>query len=394
MSAGKEVPYLKYTSQNKIKLIRGGKHYFDLLLNLINISTLTIHLQTYIFDDDETGQSIAQALISASKRNVQVFLLVDGYASQSLSENFVESLTNAGVYFRFFDPIFKSEHYYFGRRLHHKVFVVDAKYALVGGINIANHYNDMPLKPSWLDFAVLVEGETAIQLCDLCWNTWKKFQVKNHTSPCNENVVSFDFKVEEKCLVSIRRNDWVRRKNEISASYFEMLKRSNSHITIFCSYFLPGHKIRKLLKNAAKRGVKIRIVIAGPSDVALAKNAEKWLYDWFLRNKIQLYEYQSTILHAKIAVCDSQWLTIGSYNINDISAFASIELNLDVRNPDFVKTVENSLDFTIKNECIKITENELRHSKNIFKQFLLWCSYQIFQITFFLFTFYFKQSDR
>lgn len=394
MSAGKTKSSLEYTSQNKIKLIKGGKSYFDLLLKLIHDASYSIHLQTYIFDDDATGKSIAQALINASKRNVKVILLVDGYASQSLSKNFVESMTNAGVYFRFFDPILKSENYYFGRRLHHKIFVVDSKYALIGGINIANHYNDMPSKPAWLDFAVLVEGETSKQLCDLCWKMWNKFPVNNKLSTCKEPLISFDFKEEEKCLVCIRRNDWVRRKNEISSSYFEMIKNAKSHITIFCSYFLPGEKIRKLLKSASKRGVKIKIVTAGPSDVALAKNAEKWLYDWLLRNNIELYEYQSSILHAKVAVCDSQWLTIGSYNINDISAFASIELNLDVRNPNFAKTVENSFDFIIENECIEITKNELSQSKNLFKQFLLWSSYQIFQMTFYLFTFYFKQSDR
>ena len=94
--------------------------------------------------------------------------------------------------------------------------------------------------------------------------------------------------------------------------------------------------MRRLLTNAAKRGVKIKVITAGPSDIMLAKHAERWMYDWLLRNKIELYEYQPAILHAKVAVCDSEWITIGSYNLNNISAYASIELNLDVHNADFV----------------------------------------------------------
>ena len=102
----------------------------------------------------------------------------------------------------------------------------------------------------------------------------------------------------------MRRNDWVRGKNEISATYSEMFRNARSHITILCSYFLPGKLIRGLLSNAAKRGVKIKVVIAGSSDIMLAKYAERWMYDWLLRNKIELYEYQPAILNAKVAVCE------------------------------------------------------------------------------------------
>ena len=190
----------------------------------------------------------------------------------------------------------------------------------------------------------------------------------------------------------MRRNDWVRGKNEISATYSEMFRNARSHITILCSYFLPGKLIRRLLSNATKRGVKIKVVIAGSSDIMLAKYAERWMYDWLLRNKIELYEYQPAILHAKVAVCDSEWLTIGSYNVNNISAYASIELNLDVRNADFAKAVEQILETIIQNECLPITKDKHIHTKNIFKQFIRWCSYQIIRIVFYLLTFYYKQK--
>jgi len=310
-----------------------------------------------------------------------------------MSQNFIDELRESGIHFRFFEPFFKSKHFYFGRRMHHKVFVADAKFAVAGGINIANRYNDMPGKPAWLDFSLYADGEIARELCVLCWKTWNSFPAKMGITPCEEKQLLFDFKDEETSRVRMRRNDWIRRKNEISATYIEMFRNTRSHITILSSYFLPGKIIRSLLSNAAKRGVKIKVITAGPSDIMLAKHAERWIYDWLLRNKIELYEYQPAVLHAKVALCDSEWLTIGSYNVNNISAYASIELNLDVRNADFVTGVEQTLETIVQNECVAITKEGHIQAKNIFKQFIRWGSYQIIRIVFYLLTFYYKQTD-
>ncbi len=391
MYTGNRKAATTFTTRNKIKLIRGGKPYFDLLLQLINQATETIHLQTYIFDDDETGKLVAEALKAAAGRKVSVHLLADGYASQVMSTHFIAALKAAGISFRFFEPFFKSKNYYFGRRLHHKVFVADTKFALVGGINITNRYNDMPGDPAWLDFALYAEGDIAVDLCVLCWKTWNGFPVKMSITPCEEKEILFEFPEAENSLLRMRRNDWVRRKNEISVSYIDMFRHARSHISIMCSYFLPGKTIRRLLKNAAKRGVKIKVITAGTSDVLVSKYAERWMYDWLLRNKIELYEYQPAVLHAKVAVCDSEWLTIGSYNLNNISAYASIELNVDVRNPDFASETERTLERIIQNDCIAITKEKHVHSNNIFKQFVRWASYQFIRVAFYLLTFYFKR---
>lgn len=380
-----------YSIQNKVKVIYGGKEYFDLLLSMINAATESIHLQTYIYDDDATGLLVADALKAAAKREVEVHLLTDGYASQHLSKKFIDGLAEAGVHFRFFEPLLKSHHYYFGRRLHQKVFVADGKYAIVGGRNIADRYNDLPGSTAWLDFALYAAGEVATELCVLCWKTWNGFPVKMDITPCEKKQLVFSFSEYETTSIRVRRNDWVRRKNEISATYIEMLRQSQSHITILCSYFLPGKIIRRLLKHAAKRGVKITVITAGPSDVILAKNAERWLYDWLLRNNIKLYEYQPAILHAKVAVCDGEWLTIGSYNINNISAYASIELNLDVRNATLAASLDQTMETIIKKDCVAINSEGHIHTKNIFKQFIRWGSYQFIRIAFYVLTFYFKQ---
>jgi len=119
----------KYTTRNKVKIIRGGTEYFNLLLELINRAEESIHLQTYIFGNDETGNMVADALMAAAKRKVNVYLLADGYASQSLSKKTMQAFAAAGVHFRFFEPLLKSKNFYFGRRLHHKIFVSDGKYS-------------------------------------------------------------------------------------------------------------------------------------------------------------------------------------------------------------------------------------------------------------------------
>ena len=380
----------KFSIQNKVKLIRGGAAYFKILLELINNATESIHIQTYIYDDDETGRQVADALKLAAGRNVEVYLMADGYASQRLSQAFIDELKTVRIHFRFFEPVFRSRDFYFGRRMHHKVTVVDTNYALVGGINISNRYNDMPDAPAWLDFALYTEGEIAKELCVLCWKSWKGYPINMGITPCEQKELHFNFPPGERSEVRMRRNDWVRRKNQISSTYVEILRSSKKEVTILCSYFLPGTFIRRQMVDAVKRGVEIRVITAGVSDVKVAKSAERWLYDWLLRNKIRLYEYQQNVLHGKMAVCDSEWMTIGSYNINNISAYASIELNLDVYDPQFAADTRQTLQQIIDAGCIPISFEEQLRTKNIFKQFSRWLSYQFIRVIFKLFTFYFK----
>ena len=382
-----------YSVLNQVRLIRGGSDYFTLLLQMINEAKESIHLQTYIYDADETGKSVAYALKEAVKRKVDVYLMVDGYASRFLPRTFLEELRKAGIHFRFFDPFFKSRNFYFGRRLHHKIVVIDVKKALVGGVNISNRYNDMPGKPAWLDFALYATGEIAKELCVLCWKSWQSYPMNMDITPCEEKNMSFSISAENSSELRMRRNDWVRNKNQISATYIEMLSKSKSQVTILCSYFLPGKIIRRQIIRAIKRGVSIRVITAGLSDVMIAKRAERWLYDWLLRNGIELYEYQVNVLHGKLAVCDDQWMTIGSYNLNNISAYASIELNLDVRNPSFTKEVRLKMEEIIAKDCIRITQEHHIKTKNIFKQFSRWLSYNFIRTVFYLFTFYFKHRS-
>ena len=154
----------QYTTRNRISLVNSGEDYFSLLIKLIEQAQFVIHLQVYIYEDDETGRKVAEALKAAAQRGVSVYLHVDGYASQRLRGHFQKDMDVAGVHFKFFQPLLKSRHFYFGRRLHQKVFVADGIYSLVGGLNIGDRYNDLPGDQAWYDVALYAEGEISYQL--------------------------------------------------------------------------------------------------------------------------------------------------------------------------------------------------------------------------------------
>lgn len=379
-----------FTHRNKVKLVRGGKDYFTTLIEMIRTATQSIHIQVYIFVADETGHIIAGELIKAAGRGVKVYILADGYASKDLPKAFIQTLRDAGIQFRFFEPLLRSEYFYLGRRLHHKIVVTDGYFGLVGGINISNNYNDLQDEPSWLDWALFVEGEASRELMKVCISLWLKptLRLKKRTL-IHELAGELP---KEKCEVRIRRNDWVKRKNQISRSYVEMMQKAGSHIIIMSSYFLPGRIIRHNLSRAAKRGIDISVIVTGESDVRLAKHAERYMYRWLLKRKIKLFEYTKNILHGKLATCDSKWVTIGSYNVNDISAYASVELNLDVRNEAFASTVQKRLEEIITKDCVQVTEEAYTNKYNFIKRFQQYCSYWIVRILYYLFTFYFKQK--
>lgn len=391
MSSKGKIRHSSYYEQEKIELIRGGAPYFNRLLEMIHDAKHFIHLQTYIFDEDQTGMLVANRLKQAAWRGVKVMLMADGYASKDLSKSFIDSMKEAGVHFRYFEPIFKRNHFYFGRRLHHKLIVVDGVAAMVGGVNIADKYNDLPGAPSWLDFAVAVEGKLVKELCVLCWKTWKGYPVKTGKLDCGPALRHPSFSGNDPFLARMRRNDWVRAKNQISKSYIEMFSSAQKEVNLLCSYFLPGRIMRRVMQLALKRGVTINVIMAGFSDVPMAKHAERYLYDWLLRNKINIFEYQNRVLHGKVATCDSRWMTVGSYNMNNISAYASIELNIDVMHKGTVLELESVLKQLMQNECEQVTYDKHLKSKNWMVQLLRWSSYVGIRIVFYLFTFYFKQ---
>jgi len=380
-----------YSLHNRATLLHGGAPYFTFLEELIKTAQSTIHLQFYIYENDTTGNRITELLIAAAARGVKVYILLDAYASSSLGEAFVRNLEQKGIFFNWFEPFFRNNNFYFGRRLHHKVVVIDGLKALVGGMNISDRYNDMPKQPAWLDWAVYVEGEVVASLNDICVGFFfKRLYQRGHyhkTRGLAEEISNWN------CAIAIRRNDWVNRYNQISNSYLKMLKQAKKQVVIMSSYFLPGIKIRKYLKQATARGVEVILIVAGISDVALSKQAERYLYRWLLRHHITIYEYNKSVLHGKLSMYDGIWATIGSYNVNNLSAYASVELNLDINDKTFAQGVRQALNDIIQNDCKIITQDLFKHQTNIFQQLMQWTAYHFFKVTLFVFTFYFKQKD-
>ena len=365
------------TSRNRAELIRGGRGYFDLLKKLLSEAEHLIHFQFYIFDPDTTGREIADALIAAASRGVKVHVLLDAYGSQKLSKAIVEEFRIAGIHFRWFQPFFKGSKFYLGRRLHHKVVVIDSYHSLVSGLNISDRYNDMPEDPAWLDWALHCEGEVSLQLEEICRRKMKLKPHGNHPKP----TLNADGPE-----IGVRVNDWVGRRQEITRMYLKMLREARSHVVIMTSYFMPGYQFRRSLKAAARRGVKIQMILTGDSDVPAAKYAERYMYDWLFRNNIEIWEYQKNVLHGKMAVADKKWATVGSYNVNNLSAYASIELNLEVIDETLVEDIEKRLQAIIVNDCKQITQSVYKKRTNVFRKLLQGTAYNMFRFMLFIFT--------
>jgi cardiolipin synthase len=372
-----------FSMHNKLKLVRGGAEFFDLLEQMIDAAQHLIHFQIYIFDEDSTGKRVADALMRAARRRVKVYLMVDGYASKNLSKSFLTSLADAGVNFRMFQPIFKSRKFYVGRRLHHKVIVVDEFYSLVGGLNISDRYNDTPDGKAWLDWAILAEGQISEQLAKVCVRRYKmRVKLMNeHQRPVGDLAL-----MTKESPARIRINDWIARRHEITRTYLDMFKTAKSHLTIMSPYFLPGNELRYRMKEALDRGVAIRVIIAGISDVPMSKHAERYLYRWMFKNKVQIYEYQDTVLHGKVGICDGKWMTIGSYNLNNLSAYVSVELNLDITDAPFAKSFEERLFEITEKQCKLITEEEYKKHSGLFPRLSQFLSYNLLRIVLFMFT--------
>lgn len=364
-------------TNNRITLVKSGSSYFDLLLNLIKSSKRVIHLQFYIFDLDKTGLLVLEELKLAVKRGVSVFVVVDAYASEQITAKVCSLFTTNGIYIKRFSPLKSKSGFGIGRRLHHKLVWVDGHTALVGGINIADKYSGFHNHEPWLDFAVKVEGPLCNEIrktCDeLLPNRLLKFAYKKLSK------VTLDENLPHRSR--IRKNDWFRSRIEISRSYRQAFRQANQSITIVASYFLPGNRVRKLIRNASKRGVKVTVILVGFSDVPFIKPAMTYLYDWMLRNDITIYEWQNSVLHGKLAVADGYWTTIGSYNLNSLSDYGSLEANVEVFDKDFAAETEQLLQCYVQTGCIQVSKEQYLKNKNVFQQFGRWFSYVLIRMS-------------
>ena len=177
--------------------------------------------------------------------------------------------------------------------------------------------------------------------------------------------------------MKVLQNNWSRNKIEILRSYRSAIRHAQDHMIIFGSYFLPGRNERRLLRNASRRGVDIKIVLSAESDAPVVTRATNFLYDFILRNNISIYEYLPSNLHAKVATVDGKWSTIGSYNMNHLSDYGSVEMNVNILDEKFTANFEKVLMDVIKKDCRQVTFEEYRKRKTWLFQFIDWLAYQM-----------------
>jgi cardiolipin synthase len=367
-----------YRDGHTIELLRSGENFFAACEKVIDEAKEYIHFQTYIVDDDETGRRIVNALIKASGRGIRIYFLLDAYGGNSFSKDLINKVEEAGILFRLFSPRLITKGFQLSLRLHHKVMLADGDTAIIAGMNIADRYHGKAGLKEWLDFAILIKGPECSHVLFILKRLWNRaFIPKKDRS---RETIHHPVKHNENVKVKVVQNNWYRNKIEILKSYRSALKHAQSRMTIFASYFLPGRNERRLLRNASRRGVDIKIVLSAESDAPVFKRATNFLYDFILRNNITIYEYLPSNLHAKVATVDGKWSTIGSYNMNHLSDYGSVEMNADILDNQFAEKFEGLLKEIIEKECRQVTFEEYIRRKTWLFQLTDWFSYQMIRI--------------
>jgi cardiolipin synthase A/B len=368
-----------YRGGHSIELLRSGVNFFAACINEIDKAKHYIHFQTYIVDDDVTGKRLVNALIRASKRGVRIYFLLDAYGGNSFTKDLIKKVQDAGILFRLFSPGLISKDFQLSLRLHHKVVLIDGNTAIIGGMNIADRYHGKPGSKEWLDFAILIRGPECAHVLFILKGLWNKtFISKKERSG---ETIHYPQEYKEDVRLKVLQNNWYRNKIEILKSYRSALKHAQDRMIIFASYFLPGRNERRLLRNASRRGVDIKIVLSAESDAPVVKRATNFLYDFILRNNIRIYEYLPANLHAKVATVDGNWSTIGSYNMNHLSDYGSVEMNVDILDTQFSGKFEELLLGIIAKDCRQVTFAEYKKRKTWFFQLTDWFAYQMIRIS-------------
>ena len=366
----------KFEGGHAIELLRGGDDLFPAMGTAIAQARRTIWLATYIFHDDAVAQTLALLLAEAARRGVQVRVVVDGFGSKATLSALREWMVPAGVELAVFRPIDRWWSYFQpgqARRLHQKLCVVDSQVAFVGGINLIADRND--LHHGWsdaprLDFACRLRGHAVAGVEQSVQAIWTRAMlgrvwrdelaslarsaapmararrlatrlriVRPHRAaqPDDQPPVNLAFVVR----------DNLRQRRSIERVYMEAIQHARERIDLVTPYFYPDRQFRVALINAAQRGVRVRLLLQGKIDYRIAGVAARVLYDELLAKGVQIFEYTPAYLHAKKAVVDADWATLGSSNIDPLSLLLNLEANVVVLDAPFAQRVAAELDLAM-----------------------------------------------
>ena len=360
------------------QLLQGGQAYFPALIQAMDAAVAWVQFETYIFDVHGVGTNVAEALMRAARRGVTVQVLVDGIGSDALPLQWQQKMREAGVQWCVYSPLgtglgglglLMPDHW---RRLHRKLCVVDQRIVFCGGINVLDDLYDPnhgELKAPRFDFAVAVTGPLAVDAADavaLVWwrvqagysvrqrhlgSAWEKFKAAGYggrtsatslaTPPANAANVAPGATPGAKAALVLRDN--FRNRSSIEKAYLKAIGKSCREILIANAYFVPGGKLRRALIRAARRGVKVTLLLQGKYEYFMQYHAARPVYDALLKAGIEIHEYEASFLHAKVAVIDGHWATVGSSNLDPLSLLLAREANVVIEDRVFAEQLREQL---------------------------------------------------
>jgi cardiolipin synthase len=348
-------------SNNQITLLQSGEAYFPAIEAAMDRAVHEIYLETYIFENDNTGRRIGEALRQAAFRGVKTHVLIDGFGSISLPKTMVDSLEAAGAMVLMFRP--KTSPWTLRRRrlrrLHRKIVVVDQTIAFVGGINIIDEMDMLVQTSPRYDYAVSVEGPIVKEIHDSARWVWSRV-AWSHLRPGwgrGNDTRAPSTKIRGHMRSTFLVRDNIRHRRDIEDAYLQAIEQAQFEIILANAYFLPGLNFRHALLDAAGRGVRVVLLLQGRTDHRLLHYASHALYGSFLDAGMEIYEYHKGFMHAKVAVIDEHWATVGSSNLDPFSLLLALEANVVVDDASFAKKLKHSLEQAIKMGARRIFEN-------------------------------------
>jgi cardiolipin synthase len=361
------------TAGHHLQLLQGGGEFFPALVAAIDAAVREVRLETYIFHFDASGERVADALERAAHRGVAVYLVVDGVGTPELAPDWGRRFDAAGVQWQQFSPLGR-----WGlllpvgwRRLHRKLCVVDEQVAFCGGINILDDWVDPglgALESPRFDFAVRVAGPLVAQTHRAMTQFWGRLQFTRQLESLRLGGVRRGWK--DAALLPWRRpaeptarggvhaalllRDNVRNRNRIEKAYRKAIAGARHEVLIASAYFLPGGKLRRALVHAARRGVRVRLLLQGRYEYFMQYHGSRPVYGTLLAAGVEIHEYATGFLHAKVAVVDGRWATVGSSNLDPLSLLLAREANVVVEDAAFARDLRTSLLHAMQTQGVQL----------------------------------------
>ncbi|QYF94722.1 cardiolipin synthase ClsB [Massilia sp. PAMC28688] len=339
---------VNFLSNNEVTLLETGLELFPAMLEAIAQAQYEIYFETYIFADDDTGRMVEQALIAAAQRGVRVRVVTDWWGTgEGQCTRLGLAFAEAGVRYRVFNRWFRRG----VARTHRKITVVDREVAFVGGININDDWfcdydisRRLPA-PRW-DFAVQVKGpllSPIVQEVQAQWARVGRLGLIKRIGLFREMRMREQPSAGDKpMLAGFVVRDSLRNRRTIQRAYLQAIGRAKKSVLLVNPYFAPGHKFRRALATAAQRGVEVKLLI-GVGEIVLQDMVARSFYPKLLASGVRVYEYRKTQLHAKVAVVDDDWSTVGSSNCDGLSLFLNQEANVVVKDAAFAASMREHI---------------------------------------------------